>query len=454
MTTTYPIIKMFLSTGVVEFSSAEIISANIIQEINNLSAELPISTLEFRILSTDVTFSMFGSFNLLTEHIPLLVYESVGASSIFLGKFYLDDWENISESEFTFKAVDILGIMAKTNFDGIFFSAPTTLESVLYQVLVPANIPYTLDDSIKDVEIEGWTPPSDYREALQQICFASGATVSTARSETLLITPLSLPVWIYDTKIRDADKGMEQPVKLLPLVTNIELISHDYTQSLVIETAFEKYLEAGSHKIVFDKPYYDIVVDGPGYTPFVLGTEGGDYLATENGDYFEVGGEYVFGPNALYLEMSIAGMVTITAYPWVDNKKGYLFVETGAEEFLTQNTLKIEDATLVSADIAQTVLDKVRDYYRQRYTQNLSLFSSTVKPGDIIQTISLYDNKLLTSIQKMNIDLTGGYRMKVDSLGIVPVYVEPLVSPYRRPRTGIAISGIDPMRQNKFRRYA
>lgn len=454
MSTTYPIIQMFLSTGMVEFSGTQIIFANLVQEINALSAELPISTIEFKIQTTDTAFSMFGSFNLLTEHIPLMVYERVGASNVFLGKFYLDEWENISESVFSFKAIDILGVMAKTSFDGIFFAAPTTLESVLSQVLVPANILYTLSASIGTTNLSGWIPLGDYREALQQICFAAGATVSTARSETLLIAPIALPAGDYDTQLYDADKGIEQLVKLLPLVTGIELVSHDYTQGTVIETAFEQYLEAGAHKIVFNKPYYSIIVTGPGYTAFTLGTEGGDDLVTEGGDYIEVGGQYVFGPNALYLDMDTAGMVTITAYPWVDNRKGYVFVETGAGNFLTKNTLKIEDATLVSAGIAQAVLDRVRDYYRLRYTQNLQLFSSDVKPADIILTTSLYDNKLLTSIQKMSIDLTGGYRMKVDSLGLVPVYAEPLASPYRRPRTGIAISGIGPMRQNRFRRYA
>jgi len=76
------------------------------------------------------------------------------------------------------------------------------------------------------------------------------------------------------TTIEKDAKLLGESVKLLPLVTSIELISHTYTQSDTLETVFQKELPVGTHKIVFEKPLYGIVVDGPGFSPFVLGTEG------------------------------------------------------------------------------------------------------------------------------------------------------------------------------------
>jgi hypothetical protein len=433
---------------VFEFAGTKVISATLIEEINPISVEVPINTIEFKILNTDSSFSMFSGtyFQLLSERLPVLVYENVDGVNSFLGKFYLENWENVSASEFAFKAVDIMGVMDATDYDGGFWSVPTTLEAVLTAVLNPINVLFTVDATIKDTLISGWIPPSNYRTALQHICFAAGATASTSRSQTLDITPVKLLERSYNIEVTDSEKSVNQAIKLLPLVTNIELVSHDYTQGLVIETIFDKYLDAGSHKIIFEKPYYDIVVNGPGYSPSLLITEDGDFFVAEDDDYFEVGGEYVFGPNALYLEMDVAGTITVTGYPWLDSKRAYVFNETGVSEFTNKNTKLIAEATMVSTANAQTVLDQVRDYYRQRYTQNITLLPSTIQTDDIIYTGTPNQSHILASVQKMNMNLTGGYLAKTDILGVQAI-------DYRQPRTGIAVCGADLTRQNAFRRY-
>jgi hypothetical protein len=448
MSITYPVIQLTIGGTVFEFSGTKVISANLIEEVNPISAEIPIGTIEFKILTLDESFSMFSGqyFQLLSERLPVLVYENIDGINSFIGKYYLEKWKNISEHEFEFKAVDIIGVMAATEYDGGFWSVPTTLETILVSVLNPINVLYSVDDSIKDVEISGWIPPSDYREALKQICFSAGAIATTARSQLLNILPITVPTVFYKSEITDANKGIVQPLELLPLVTNIELVSHNYTQGEVLENIFEKYLEIGSHKIIFEKPYYNIVVNGPGYAPSLFAMEDDDYFVTEDDENFEVGGEYIFGPNCLYLEMTTPGTITITGYPWLDSKRSFIFNETGVSEFANKNTLTISEATMVSADNAQIVLNNVRDYYRQRYFQNILLLPSAVKTSDIVFTSTLYQKKILATVQKMDMNLTGGYLSKVDILGIESIN-------YRRPRVGVALCGTDLTRQNAFRRY-
>jgi hypothetical protein len=101
---------------------------------------------------------------------------------------------------------------------------------------------------------------------------------------------------------------------------------------------------------------------------------------------------------------------------------------------------------MVSTANAQTVLDQVRDYYRQRYTQNITLLPSTIQTDDIIYTGTPNQSHILASVQKMNMNLTGGYLAKTDILGVQAI-------DYRQPRTGIAVCGADLTRQNAFRRY-
>jgi hypothetical protein len=196
MTITYPIIEIYTTDKVLSFSGAEITSANLVEEINAISIELPISTLEFKILNYSDSFSMFEDeySQILTKRLPVLAYESVDGEKRLLGKFYLATWENVSEHEFEFTAVNIIGVLEDTDYPGSFWEDPTPLSTVLALTLDPINISYTLDEAIEDVEINGWIPSGNYRQALQQILFAAGAIAITARSETLDIVPVRLPV--------------------------------------------------------------------------------------------------------------------------------------------------------------------------------------------------------------------------------------------------------------------
>jgi hypothetical protein len=393
-------------------------------------------------------------FDLLTERLPVYAYKNVGGDEQFIGKFYLSDWENISDYEFKFYAIDVLGVLDATDYDGNFWSTATTLSEIIAETLDPINISYEIDSSIEDTELKGWIPPGNYRQAIQQICFAAGVTAMTAGSSNLLIKPALFPTGAYDHLISSSEKLLSQPIKLQQLVTSIELVSHNYSQGAELETIFDEDLTAGSHKIIFEKPYYNIIVEGPGYVPNYLTTEGGDYITTEGGDYIEVGGEYRFGSNCLYLELQEAGHVTVTGYPWVDSKRSYMFYEEDLIEYANKNALKIADATMVSLTNAQTILNLVRDYYRLRYLQELSVLPSTeIFPRDIIFTNTIYDNPLLAGVNKISTDLTGGCIMKIEALGIAPEYVEPIENPVRRARTGIALCGTGLLRQNGFRNY-
>jgi len=242
---------------------------------------------------------------------------------------------------------------------------------------------------------------------------------STARSITLNFIGVSLPDVEYDSHILDENKFMDQSVKLLPLVTGIELVSHNYAEGDDPVEFFSEVLAIGNHKIVFEQPYFDIVVTGPGYTPTLLTVEGGaDTITTEDGvDDIEVGGEYNFGPNSLYLAVTAPGLVTITGTPWIDSKRAFTYTEEGSEDFLNKLTLKVENATLVSTDIAETVLGVMSDYYAQRYEQHVKLVPSTITINDIVLTSAFYDKHIIAIVQKMSLDLTGGFLAETDILG-------------------------------------
>lgn len=456
MSVTIPTIILSVGGSDFTFTGPEVISAQVIEEVNPVSIELPYNAIEFKIHNTDTSFSMFSGsvFSLLSERLPVLVYENIDGVSRLMGKFYLDTWKNLSEYEFEFRAIDAIGTLSVTDYDGGFWSTGTTLENVLYQLLTPLNIQYEIDSTIKDNLISGWIAPGDYRTALQQICFAAGAVASCARSEKIVISPVELPYQTYDVKIKKSEKLQSQPVELLKLVTSIELVSHNYTAGTTLQTIFDKYLDAGTHKVVFDKPYFGLIIDGPGYVPDYFELEDGSLFQLEDGSYLEISGEYVVGPNAVYLNMQEAGQITITGYEWIDNKKSYTFYESGLTEYSNKNGLVISEATMVNEDNAQVTLDRLRDFYRQRYKQTITLLPSNVKTKDIIQSSTLFDKNIMGYVLKMDMNLVGGYLQVTDIRGIEPVYIPDSLTPVRRERVGIAICGAGLTENNQWRRYA
>lgn len=455
MTITRPLVRFLLDTGDIEFAGTEIISAKLIEQTSIVSSETPINTLEFKVRTSDDAFSMFSdSFSLLKEKLPLLAYEIVDGDSQLLGKFYLEKWKNSGERVIEFTAYDIIGVLSDTDFDGAFIDTPTTLTAVMSQVFTPINVSYEIEATLADVEISGYNPAGSYRDALQQICFAAGATIITSRRETMLITPIAIPDLMYTTRVRDNEILQNPTVELLPVVSKIELVSHNYTQGDTLETIFDEYLAAGSYKIIFDKPYYSVIISGPGYTQSTLATEGGDDITTEYGDYLEAGGEYTTGSNSIYITFSVAGQVTVTGYPWVDSKRSFIFNETGTEEVTNKKTLTISNATMVNIINGQAILDNVRDYNRLRYVQKMRLLPTVeVNTGDIILSNAIQENKLLACATKIETSLTQGFLASVELRGKVPVYAPPVENPVRLSRSGIAVSGAGLTRNNYFRQY-
>jgi hypothetical protein len=195
MMITYPIIQIVIGEQTLEFSGEEVSYANLIEEINPISVEIPISAIEFNIISTDTSLSMFDGevFQLLSERLPVFVYESVNGENTFLGKFYLEEWENVSDYEFHFRAIDILGVLDTIDYDGGFWDSPTTLQAVLSAILDPIDVLFSVDASIQDVERSGWNPPGTYRGAVQQVCFAAKATASTFEANHFFTKPFTKP---------------------------------------------------------------------------------------------------------------------------------------------------------------------------------------------------------------------------------------------------------------------
>lgn len=473
MPITFPIVRLNISNHTVEFRDTDIIQAEVVQEVHPVGIELPASSASIRIYTTDPRFSPFSDgefFAELANNMTVDVYESVndGIETVeaYIGRFYLDEWRNPKEGEFEFVCRDAIGVLDTISFDGMFWETATTLGNAISTVLDPVGIPYQVDVSVADRLLKGYLPSGKVREALQQILFAGRVIAVTAQSDQIMIKDAVLPVGgmneepqyygdpvygelffgglEYDGMIGPNDKTDKSNLSLEPLVTGIELLSHDFTMGTTQEEIYSAWLEPGDYKIVYTKPYYNVTAEGVGATPAYLMTENPTPTAitTEDSRILSYEGAFEFGVNHVFLHVKEAGNVVLRGYPWIDSTRVFVYDETEAtkqyssgvvyeeatygESYYTKywqvtaapNVWKVDNATLVSADIAPDVLAKLVAYARLRYKQSLVLFPrADVKPGNIELVDSLYQKDINAIVKRVVSNLTGGFLIDAEVIG-------------------------------------
>lgn len=454
------VIRMAVETsrGVeeLEFKGEDVISASLVNEINPPSLELPISEIEFQVYSIDPRFSLFsiGEFEQsFTQRQKVSVYGVFDEEETHFGDYYLEDWSTPREYIYKFRCVDVIGVLDKTSYDGGFWTVLTDAHVVISSILSDLNVPFSIGPSLIGKQVKGWIKPGTVREAIHQIAFATGATVTSTLTGGLSFDAITLPIngAVSEMTILRQQKINRQNVDRLQQTSSIELISHEYTKQpdTKVEIIYDAVLAPGDYKVVFEKPYYDISVEGVGFIAINLATEYGDSLVTEGSDEIVIDGGYVFGSNYLYLTVaSPGGQVVVSGYPWVDSMRSHLHTEP--DILSGKNAIKIDSATLVSLDNAETLLNILRDYHRQRFvqeatiikkketnssigivsygTQKYSTFRYNVEQefadlhdlevNDCVTIETIDDRKIKGVVEMMETDLTGGMITKLSIRGV------------------------------------
>ncbi|MDY6867232.1 MAG: hypothetical protein SVT56_04915, partial [Chloroflexota bacterium] len=116
MASTYPKVVLTLSdSSTLTWEDTEVIQADVVEEMHPISANLPISVLNLKIYDADNNFSIFDDDETLAERQTIMLYENIGGTEHFLGKYYLDDWNVPDEQTLILRAVDIIGVMDTTD---------------------------------------------------------------------------------------------------------------------------------------------------------------------------------------------------------------------------------------------------------------------------------------------------------------------------------------------------
>lgn len=400
------------------FTDAEIQEARLVEEINPLSVELPYNTLDLTLYSADGDFSITdpqGIYANLQENEPLDVYENINGAIVYMGRFYLYDWQSKSKNTATFKAFDALGLLDKNPFlsthEGIYYQmhAEGGLggSRILVDIFVDMPFTYSLDSSyVNSGIITGWIPPCTRREALQQLCFRLGAIATCARSNVVNIIPMELASDLteYDFTLTDAEKGLQSPVELKPLVTGAEVWSHAFNYIETDKIFFSGTLSVGEH--IF--PVNDVVLE----TGLVSGTVDVDWDS------------YWTYSNNFIVTVLIEKAFTLTLDTYFEFTKKRHLVSVAPPTGKSPNIIKIEDAPLIgSYNTVQapgtTTAQRVYDYYQQRYIQKTRLTASEIAPGDSVLIDTQSSKQIKGVVEKMTTDLARGCVQDIEIVGVV-----------------------------------
>ena len=382
----------------ISFTADAIKSAEVVEQVDPLSVQLPVGSFDLSLFSSDATFSIInptGDYAALQERQPLDVYATIDGGQIYIGKYFLDKWENPSDKQVIFRAIDAIGILDTIPYVGGIWTTATTAGSVIADIFAAAQLPYDLDATLTDAEVKGWIPYSNCREALQQVAFAIGAHVLSSRSGIVRIYPTTLAADAsgYAGTITKSQKAMsDQSLTLKTLITGVEVTSHDYLANTEALTLYDAELGAGRYTIKFGQPARALVITGAAI--------------------IESGANYAI------IDVETAGAVELTGNGYTDTTS-IRTVTAGGLSNVSKKIVEVKTATLVNGSNVDTIAQRVFDYYQQRYLQKVKLFASLAQPSETVEVETLYNRKIAGTIERMTTNLSGGFVSRAEIVGVV-----------------------------------
>lgn len=369
------------------------------------------------------------------------VSESVDGAEHSIGRFYLEEWNNPKEGELELICTDAIGTLENKKYLGNFYETPTLVSRIIGDIFAGVGILYEVDSQVASKLLKGYIPGNiTLREALQQVLFACGAYAMTTGAAMVKIKPSIIPdptfvIGDIDVVITDEEKTDSQALNILPLVTGVEIVSHDYSKGQTLEEIFSAYLTPGDYMVVYPKPYWHVEATGVGDAVTYLATTEGKVLVTPDSPdnvpittlgvtVYTIYGEFDFGVNYVYLHVpEPGGTAVVSGKPWLDATQIFSWANPGSGT-AQPNVWKIDDATLVpsittsSEEAIADVLGRVAAYASLRYQQRVSLFPRTdVDLGNIALVDSLYGKDVVGVIEKLSSNLSGGYLIETEIVG-------------------------------------
>lgn len=224
------------------FGMSEIRSASIVNEMDGIAETLPVSKFKWTLDSrADVDF-MF----------QLKQPVEIRNDGNLIGVYYIDEHKRKASRIYDIECYDAIGVLDESTFPGGVYSEQSARE--IFLSVVGEDFFVDFADDVVDTQLSGIIAPGSKREALQQVVFAWGVSLSTDGSKKIKVFNLD------DTaeEIGENRTFTGVSTNVSSIVTEVRVASHEYSENENGE------IEIGGKKYSDNKSVY--VVSNPNVT--------------------------------------------------------------------------------------------------------------------------------------------------------------------------------------------
>lgn len=347
------------------FTNLDVKEGRTTSERSPIGDVLTIDTLEFNVASEDTTLTDF------IRNTPLTFFHDDEQ----MGIFYVQKISRTSINTYHFACTSTVGLLDETYHDGGIYTGETVKE-VCEDICSPLTV--YVKTNLQNIKLYGWLPIATRRENLTQVLFAIGATFKVDFDGAIRIEGL----WSGEASAIDASEIYASgTVDYATPVTEVIVTEHAYSQSATETTELFKGTTSAGDKITFDEPCYDLAASG-----FSILASGANWVKVSAG----------------------SGVLTGKKYTHV-TRQVMQQIKPKTRELVTQsdNTVKVESATLVSLVNATAVAERLAEYYSHNERINYKIATKREIPGDVVKIAHPYGGTVSGCIESADITVSG-----------------------------------------------
>lgn len=322
-----------------------------------------------------------------------------------IGKFYLENIEQVGLIDWKFNCVSDMGLLVSSEHYGGLYSGEKA--SIVIADIIGGIIPYTLEDSLKEVEVYGWLRKASRRDNLRDILFSIGGTIGRDSEGDCIIKPYIAEPEPYPVSASSFYKTGGNLFNDIP-ASEILLTEHNFAARESDEqvTLFDgevsgsmiitpKGDQVDGVVVIFDKPIHDLSASG---TTIIES-----------------------GVNYAVLSTSAYGLLTGKAYTHTQRILSRTVSDTG-----TPNVIQSSNCALVNIRNSVNVADRLEAFYGYIKRVKMNVVLSTQKPGDYISFTDPYGNPSTGYIESL--EVTFSKEMKA-SMTVICGFIPPVDVP-------------------------
>lgn len=456
MTQTKPLVEFHN----VSFTEEDIIACNVMEDFNPISITIPTNVMDLTLYAAKGGFTIInpsGVYEPLLSRQPLIVSVIIDGQKHFVGQYYVDEWENEGEHILHFRCIDNIGLLENEKYMGGLWLSPVLAGEILEDIFDTAGLDVFIDDEIYNTEITGWLPISSCRDAVQQICFATGAYVRSNRQKIIKIGKMGF-VSRKDMGIRAGVSTAGQSrtyqmrwrgniqvsfestgVPTAGIRSGVSAVGQSRKWQKRWRTSqwegTEYYINVPNSVQSIDRtltlqpkvtevqvPLHDILEGEGERTLFDGELDPGEYIIEFNQPMHTLSAENATisgnGANYAILQVPTTDTVKLSGLTYIDTISVYS-IKTPMSPQDKSNVMKVESSTLINSTNGKEVAQRIFDYYQQRYFQKFRLFGSTLSAGNLVELETLYGNILYGVVEHTKLDLANGSIAECEVVGFI-----------------------------------